>query len=112
MWRFVPIIAVSILGALAHDNTLFALAGSLVSRQEDAAQIIVPAFIPPLGGFLVANAIAPREIALSLGLSALGVWLLIAIAGLESGVEAEPRRRSRLRRLGCRQPQCSAPAIS
>jgi len=114
VWRFVPIIVVSILGGLAVYNTLFALLGSLVSRQEDVSQVIVPVFIPILGGFLAANAalvgnaesalakaltlfpltspmmlpvrvardaIAPWEIALSLGLLALGVLLLIRVAG-------------------------------
>ena len=55
VWQFVPIILVSLLGALAIYNTLFALLGSLVSRQEDASQVIAPIFIPLLGGFLVAN---------------------------------------------------------
>jgi len=114
VWRFMPILVVSTLGAIAVYNTLFALLGSLVSRQEDASQVIVPVFIPILGGFLAANAslvgnaesalakaltlfpltspmmlpvrvardaIAPWEIALSLGLLALGVLLLIRIAG-------------------------------
>ena len=114
VWRFMPVLVVSTLGAIAVYNTLFALLGSLVSRQEDASQVIVPVFIPILGGFLAANAalvgnaesalakaltlfpltspmmlpvrvardaIAPLEIALSLGLLALGVLLLIRIAG-------------------------------
>jgi len=55
VWQFVPIILVSLLGALAIYNTLFALLGSLVSRQEDASQVIAPVFIPLLAGFLVAN---------------------------------------------------------
>jgi len=114
VWRFMPILVVSTLGALAVYNTLFALLGSLVSRQEDASQVIVPVFIPILGGFLAANgalvgdaesalakvltlvpltapmllpvrvardAIAPWEIALSLGLLVVGVLVLIRIAG-------------------------------
>ena len=114
VWRFVPIIVVSILGGLAIYNTFFALLGSLISRQEDAAQVVLPVFIPLVGGFFVGqaalignaetplvkaftwfpltapmllpvrvarDAIALWEIILSLGLLALGVWLLIRIAG-------------------------------
>lgn len=55
VWRFVPIMLVSLLGSLAIYNTLFALLGSLVSRQEDASQVVVPVFVPLMGGFLVAN---------------------------------------------------------
>ncbi len=114
VWRFVPIIVVSILGGLAIYNTFFALLGSLISRQEDAAQVIMPTLLPLIAGYFVGqaavfgnaesalvkvltlfpltapmllpvrvarDAIAPWEIALSLGLLALGVWLLIRIAG-------------------------------
>ena len=114
VWRFVPIIVVSILGGLAIYNTFFALLGSLISRQEDAAQVILPLFIPLMAGFFVGqaavigdaetplvkfltwfpltapmllpvrvarDAISPWEIVLSLSLLALGVWLLIRIAG-------------------------------
>ena len=114
VWRFVPIIAVSILGGLAIYNTFFALLGSLISRQEDAAQVILPLFIPLMAGFFVGQAAvignaetplvraltlfpltAPMllpvrvardaiplwEIILSLSLLALGVWLLIRVAG-------------------------------
>ena len=114
VWRFLPIVLVSLLGALVIYNTLFALLGSLVSRQEDASQVIAPVFLPLMGGFFVANAalagsaesglvkaltlfpltapmllpvrvardaIASWEIALSLGLLALGVWLLTRVAG-------------------------------
>ena len=114
VWRFLPIILVSILGGLAIYNTVFALLGSLISRQEDAAQVILPVFIPLVAGFFVGQAAvignaetllvkaltwfpltAPMllpvrvaldaiplwEIILSLGLLALGVWLLIRIAG-------------------------------
>ena len=56
VWRFVPIILVSLLSALAIYNTLFALLGSLVSRQEDASQVLAPVFVPLMAGFLVANA--------------------------------------------------------
>ena len=114
VWRFVPIIVVSILGGLAIYNTFFALLGSLISRQEDAAQVILPLFIPLMAGFFVGqaavigdaetplvklltwfpltapmllpvrvarDAISPWEIVLSLSLLALGVWLLIRVAG-------------------------------
>lgn len=53
VWRFVPIVLVSILGGLAIYNTFFALLGSLISRQEDAAQVIMPVFIPLVAGFFV-----------------------------------------------------------
>jgi len=53
VWRFVPIILVSILGGLAIYNTLFALLGSLISRQEDASQVMMPVFIPLMAGFFV-----------------------------------------------------------
>ena len=114
VWRFVPILLVSLVGGLAIYNTFFALLGSLISRQEDAAQVMLPVFIPLMAGFFVGqaavigdaeatpvkllswfpltspmllpvrvarDAIAPWEIALSLGLLALGVWMLIRLAG-------------------------------
>ncbi len=56
VWRFVPVVAVSLVGALAVYNTFFALLGSLVSRQEDVSQVIVPVFIPLMAGFFVAQA--------------------------------------------------------
>lgn len=52
VWRFVPVLLVSAIGGLVIYNTLFALLGSLISRQEDASQIMLPAMIPILGGFL------------------------------------------------------------
>jgi ABC-2 type transport system permease protein len=114
VWRFVPIIVVSLLGGLAIYNTFFALLGSLISRQEDAAQVVAPIVIPLMGGLFVGqtavlgNAEAPLvrvltwfpltapmllpvrvardaipawEVALSLGLLVLGVWVLIRLAG-------------------------------
>ncbi len=114
VWRFLPIILVSILGGLAIYNTFFALLGSLISRQEDQAQVMLPTFVPLIAGYIVGqaavfgdaettlvkvltwfpftapmllpvrvarNAIAPWEVALSLGLLALGAWLLIRLAG-------------------------------
>ena len=53
VWRFVPIILISILGGLAGYNTLFALLGSLISRQEDASQVMMPVFIPLMAGFFI-----------------------------------------------------------
>jgi ABC-2 type transport system permease protein len=114
VWRFMPILVVSILGGLAIYNTFFALLGSLISRQEDASQVMLPVFVPLMAGYFVGQvavfgdaesvpvrvltifpftapmllpvrvaraAIAPWEVALSLGLLALGVWLLMRIAG-------------------------------
>ena len=56
VWRFIPIILVSIIGGLAIYNTFFALLGSLVSRQEDASQVMLPVFVPLVGGYLVGQA--------------------------------------------------------
>jgi ABC-2 type transport system permease protein len=114
VWRFMPILVVSVLGGLAIYNTFFALLGSLISRQEDASQVMLPVFVPLMAGYFVGQvavfgdaesvpvkvltvfpftapmllpvrvaraAIAPWEVALSLGLLALGVWLLMRIAG-------------------------------
>jgi ABC-2 type transport system permease protein len=53
VWRFVPVILVSILGGLAIYNTLFALLGSLISRQEDASQVMMPVFVPLMAGFFI-----------------------------------------------------------
>ena len=114
VWEFLPVLAVSVLGGLAIYNTLFALLGSLISRQEDASQVLVPTFVPLVGGYFVGqaaivgdaastlvqvltfvpltapmllpvrvarNAIAGWEVALSIGLMALGIWLMIRLAG-------------------------------
>ena len=114
VWRFVPIVLISIVGGLTIYNTFFALLGSLISRQEDAAQVILPVMVPLFAGYVVGqtavfgdaestivkvltffpltapmllparvarDAIAPWEVALSLGLLVLSVWLLIRIAG-------------------------------
>ncbi|MEE9416664.1 MAG: ABC transporter permease [Acidimicrobiales bacterium] len=56
VWQFVPIILVSIVGGLAIYNTLFALLGSLISRQEDAAQVMLPVFIPLMAGYFAGQA--------------------------------------------------------
>lgn len=114
VWQFVPMMTISILGGLAIYTTLFALLGSLISRQEDQAQVIFPVFAPLMVGYFVGQtavfgnaesllvkiltwfpltapmllpvrvargAIRPGEIAISLGLLALGVYLLFKLAG-------------------------------
>ena len=114
VWQFVPIIVASILGGLAIYITFFALLGSLISRQEDASQVMLPIFIPLMAGLFAGqaviagntesalivaltlfpltspmllpvrvamDAIAPAEVALSIGLMVFAVWLLIRVAG-------------------------------
>jgi len=114
VWVFVPMLTISVLGGLAIYTTLFALLGSLISRQEDAAQVMMPVFAPLMVGYFVGqaaafgsadawfakvltwfpltspmllpvrvakDAISPAEIAVSLGLLALGVFLLFRLAG-------------------------------
>lgn len=56
VWRFVPLLAISVLGGLAMYTTLFALLGSLISRQEDAAQVMMPVFVPLMAGYFVGQA--------------------------------------------------------
>lgn len=53
VWRFIPILVISVLGGLAIYNTLFALLGSLISRQEDAAQVMMPTLVPLMAGYIV-----------------------------------------------------------
>ncbi len=55
-WRFLPVVAASVLGGLVVYTTLFALLGSLVSRQEDASQVTLPAMVPAMVGFFAAQA--------------------------------------------------------
>ena len=114
VWRFLPILVVSVLGGLAIYNTLFALLGSLISRQEDASQVLLPTFVPLIGGYFVGqaaivgdasstlvqvltcipltapmmlpvrvarDAIAGWEVAVSIALIVVGVWLLMRLAG-------------------------------
>lgn len=114
LWRFVPLLGLSLLGGLAIYTTLFALLGSLISRQEDAAQVMMPVFAPLMIGYIAGQtavfgnadtlllkiltwfpltapmilpvrvareAIGPAEVALSLALLALAVFLLIRLAG-------------------------------
>lgn len=56
VWRFVPVLVLAVVGGLAIYTTLFALLGSLISRQEDASQVMVPTFIPLIGGYFVGQA--------------------------------------------------------
>lgn len=56
VWQFVPIMALSVLGGLLIYTTLFALLGSLISRQEDAAQVMMPVFVPLMAGYFVGQA--------------------------------------------------------
>ncbi len=53
VWQFVPLMTISILGGLAIYTTLFALLGSLISRQEDQAQVMLPVFAPLMIGYFV-----------------------------------------------------------
>ena len=53
VWQFVPMMTLSILGGLAIYTTLFALLGSLISRQEDQAQVMFPVFAPLMIGYFV-----------------------------------------------------------
>jgi len=53
VWQFVPTLLVSVLGGVVFYNTVFALLGSLISRQEDASQVMLPVFVPLMGGFIV-----------------------------------------------------------
>lgn len=53
VWQFVPLMTVSLLGGLAMYTTLFALLGSLISRQEDQAQVMFPVFAPLMIGYFV-----------------------------------------------------------
>ncbi len=57
-WSFIPTFAVSLVGGMAIYITLFALLGSLISRQEDAAQVMAPVFIPLMAGYIVGQTAA------------------------------------------------------
>jgi len=57
-WSFLPILVVSLIGGLVGYTTLFALLGSLISRQEDASQVMMPAFIPLMAGYIVGQTAA------------------------------------------------------
>jgi len=58
VWRFVPLFTLSMLGGLAIYTTLFALLGSLISRQEDQAQVMFPVFAPLMAGYFVGQTAA------------------------------------------------------
>ena len=58
VWSFVPIFAISLVGGMAIYITMFALLGSLISRQEDAAQVMAPVFIPLMAGYIVGQTAA------------------------------------------------------
>ncbi len=49
----VPLVAVTFLGGFCFYALLFALAGSLVSRQEDAQQIMLPIMVPLFAGYIL-----------------------------------------------------------
>lgn len=53
LWQFAPVLLLAVLGGVVFYNTLFALLGSLVSRQEDASQVMMPVFVPLMAGFFV-----------------------------------------------------------
>ena len=49
----VPLVAVTFLGGFCFYALLFALVGSLVSRQEDAQQIMLPIMVPLFAGYIL-----------------------------------------------------------
>lgn len=51
VWRFVPIYAICLIFGLFMYVTLFALIGSMISRQEDASQVIMPVLLPLMLGY-------------------------------------------------------------
>ncbi len=57
-WMFVAVLSISLLGGMASYITLYALLGSLISRQEDAAQVMVPVFLPLMAGYIVGQTAA------------------------------------------------------
>lgn len=48
-----PLVAVTFVLGFALYAVLFAVGGSLVSRQEDAQQVMLPAFIPLFAGYII-----------------------------------------------------------
>ncbi len=68
VWQFIPILGVGLVSGLLIYTTLFALFGSLISRMEDASQVIMPLYIPLFVGYFVgqsaiigsANSLLPR----------------------------------------------------
>jgi ABC-2 type transport system permease protein len=53
IWSALPMAIVWFLGGFAFYSTLFALAGSLVSRQEDAQAAAAPFFIVMIGAYML-----------------------------------------------------------
>lgn len=51
VWRFVPFYIICVIFALLMYVTLFALVGSLISRQEDASQVMMPVLLPLMAGW-------------------------------------------------------------
>ncbi len=49
----IPLVAVTFVGGFFFYALLFALAGSLVSRQEDAQQIMLPIMVPLFAGYIL-----------------------------------------------------------
>lgn len=49
----IPLVAVTFVGGFWFYALLFALAGSLVSRQEDAQQIMLPIMVPLFAGYIL-----------------------------------------------------------
>jgi len=58
VWQFVPMMLISVLGGLIMYTTLFALLGSLISRQEDQAQVLFPVFAPLMIGYFIGQSAA------------------------------------------------------
>ena len=58
VWRFVPLFTLSLLAGLLIYTTLFALLGSLISRQEDQAQVMFPVFAPLMAGYFAGQVAA------------------------------------------------------
>ncbi len=52
-YLFLPVLVICLLLGLVLYITLFSLVGSLISRQEDAAQVMMPVFLPIMGGYFV-----------------------------------------------------------
>lgn len=52
-WQHMPALTLSIFIGVVFYNTLFALLGSLISRQEDSSQVMMPVFVPLAAAFFV-----------------------------------------------------------
>lgn len=51
VWRFMPVLLVTLVIGMITYAALFALLGSLISRQEDASQVVFPAMLPLFLGY-------------------------------------------------------------